>query len=88
MSRDERNRTSDNEYPKLVLYQTELHPGICWEDMTSRPSTWHMSAQSWNRTYSHSRKPRMRRRKREVRKNMNTIRRREERAQWKKDLEG
>jgi hypothetical protein len=46
-----------------------------------------MSAASWNLTYSHSRKPRMRRRKREVRKTMNTIRRRKDEHRWHADWE-
>ena len=28
LGRGDWNRTSDNEYPKLVLYQAELHPDI------------------------------------------------------------
>lgn len=47
-----------------------------------------MSAKSWNQTYSRSRKPRMRRRKREVAKTLNTIQRREDERQWKADCEG
>lgn len=46
-----------------------------------------MSAPSWNMTYSHSRKPRMRRRKREVRKTMNTIQRRQDERRWRQDYE-
>lgn len=44
-----------------------------------------MSAESWNQTYSFSNKPRQRRRKREVKKNLNTIRRRKDRERWLAD---
>lgn len=46
-----------------------------------------MSAKSWNETYSHSRKPRMRRRKREVGKTINTIDRRKAKEEWETDFE-